>query len=162
MPRIVAVAAIALAVGTGFGYWLRGPSAAAPAAPLEANSAPEVTSTPSVTKVPEEPIGTDVAVTPAAAPTPPAQTPRATPASRPARPAPASTTGSVRVETRPARAAVSIDGRRVGATPIGVPELSPGSHTVRVTLAGYKPVTTTAVVRAGQQTLVRLSLEISR
>ena len=70
------------------------------------------------------------------------------------------TTGSVLVETRPAGAAVSIDGRSVGTAPVRVPELSPGSHAVRVSLAGHKTVNTTAVVRAGQQTLVRLSLEI--
>jgi hypothetical protein len=66
------------------------------------------------------------------------------------------------VETRPAGAAVSIDGRLIGTAPLRVPELAAGSHVVRVSLAGHKTVTTTAVVRAGQQTIVRLSLEIQR
>ncbi|HUR21537.1 MAG TPA: PEGA domain-containing protein [Vicinamibacterales bacterium] len=249
MSRIVGVAAIALAMGFGLGYWWRGPAPAA--SPVEMKSAPETTtSPPSVTKVPEEPIGTDVAVndpskaapsrTPARTP-PPAATAVAEPVatrgrllvrsvpgggavtingrgsgstpatirdlpfgtytvavsrsgyqrreqrvtisksvpakevtlelveasaaaragSSPGRSAGAGvTTGSVLVETRPIGAVVSIDGRSVGTAPVRVPELAPGSHTVRVSLAGHKPVTTTAVVRAGQQTVVRLSLEI--
>ena len=75
--------------------------------------------------------------------------------------APVATTGAVYVETRPAGASVSIDGRVVGTAPMRVPELSPGPHRILVDMAGHKSVTTTAVVRAGQQTLVRLSLEIS-
>jgi hypothetical protein len=74
--------------------------------------------------------------------------------------APAASTGAVYVETRPAGATVSIDGRPVGTAPMRVPELAPGPHRIRVDMAGHKSVTTTAVVRAGQQTLVRLSLEI--
>jgi hypothetical protein len=242
MPRFVGVAAIALAVGTALGYWLRGPAPAA---------APEVTSPPGVTKAPtsvtkDEPIGTDVAVNdpPKATPTPtpaaaaaPAVAPVAEPVATRGRllvrsvpggatvslngrgsgrtPAtirdlpfgtytvavsrsgyqrgeqrvtiskavPAReitleltaatagrssgrsasvgvTTGAVMVETLPRGASVSIDGRTVGTAPVLVPELSPGSHVVRVSLAGHKPVSTTAVVRAGQQTRVRLSLEI--
>lgn len=72
----------------------------------------------------------------------------------------AAATGSVYVETRPTGATVSIDGRVVGQAPMRVPELSPGSHSVRVELAGHKTVTTTVVVRAGQQTPLRVSLEI--
>ncbi len=75
--------------------------------------------------------------------------------------APVATTGAVYVETRPAGASVSIDGTPVGTAPMRVPELTPGPHRIRVDMAGHKSVTTTAVVRAGQQTLVRLSLEIS-
>jgi len=74
--------------------------------------------------------------------------------------APAASTGAVYVETRPAGANVSIDGRPVGTAPMRIPELTPGPHRIRVDMAGHKSVTTTAVVRAGQQTLVRLSLEI--
>ena len=126
--------------------------------------------------MPEEPIGTDVAVndpakaalapTPAATPAPAAATPaeRVVPRSQ-SRVTPSKateTTGSVRLETRPAGARVMIDGRSVGSTPLSVPKLAAGSHTIRVSLAGHKTVNTTAVVRGGQQTLVRLSLEIGR
>ena len=233
MPRTLVVAALALAVGTGFGYWLRGP---APAAPLVVNTA-EATSAPAATKgSAEEPIGTDVTVgtpTPAPASGSPSTTAanavtargrlliRSVPSGAavavdgiamgtspatirdlpfgtyavavsrsgyqrreqnvtisqavPARevtfelksssppegraPARGATTGSVRVETRPSGAVVSIDGKRVGTAPLRIP-LAPGPHKIRLSLAGHKTVTTTAVVRAGQQTLVRLSLEI--
>lgn len=140
-PRVAAMLVIALAVGTGFGYWLRGP----------APTAADVTAPPPVTKVPDdEPIGTEVAVKEPAV---------AAPVS-PAKPVAAATTGSMLVETRPTGATVSIDGRAVGRAPMRVPKLSPGSHRVRLALAGYKTMTTTVVVRAGQQTTVRVSLEI--
>lgn len=70
------------------------------------------------------------------------------------------TTGSVYVETRPAGAQVTVDGTARGTAPLRVPELSPGTHTIRLDLAGHKSVTTTVVVRAGQQVSVRVSLEV--
>jgi len=73
---------------------------------------------------------------------------------------PVATTGTVYVDTRPAGAQVTIDGRVVGASPIRVPELSPGPHVIRLDLAGHKSVTTTVVVRAGQVTPVKVSLEL--
>ncbi len=73
---------------------------------------------------------------------------------------PVATTGTVYVDTRPAGAQVTIDGRVVGTSPIRVPELSPGSHVIRLDLAGHKSVTTTVVVRAGQVTPVKVSLEL--
>jgi len=158
MPRMLGIAAmvvVAFALGTGFGYWLDGP---APAAATEA--AP-----PSVTRGPDdEPIGTEVAVkTPPQVvnePVPPA-TPTAAPSRPPARPAPAAVkTGSMAVTTRPAGAVVTVDGRVLGKTPMRVATLSPGSHTVRLTLAGHKTMTTKVVVRAGQQSDLRVSLEI--
>jgi hypothetical protein len=77
-----------------------------------------------------------------------------------ARGAQTATTGSVLIETRPTGATVSIDGKVMGTAPMRVPELSAGSHSVRVSLAGHKTLTTTVVVRAGQQTPLKLSLEI--
>ncbi len=73
---------------------------------------------------------------------------------------PAASTGSVYIDTRPTGAQVTIDGRLMGTTPMRVPDLSPGSHTIRLDLAGHKSVTTTVVVRAGQQVPVRVSLEV--
>jgi hypothetical protein len=64
------------------------------------------------------------------------------------------------VESRPAGATVSVDGRVVGQTPLRALALSPGSYTVRLALEGYKTVTTTVVVRAGQQTPLRISFEV--
>ncbi len=68
-------------------------------------------------------------------------------------------TGSVNIETRPAGARVFVDGREMGTAPIRVPELTPGSHTIRLELAGYRTLTTTVVVRAGQVNVVKVSLE---
>lgn len=168
MPRVIGPAVmvmLALAAGTAFGYWLRGPVPAA--VPAAATVADRPASPAVVTEVPvEEPIGTEVVVSESAGPSP---TPTAAP-SPTAPPAPATAmrrartgapvTGSVLVETRPAGATVSIDGRAAGKAPIRVRELARGSHTVRLSLAGHRTVTTKVVVRAGQQTLVRVSLEI--
>jgi serine/threonine-protein kinase len=207
-------------LGTGVGYWLRGPAEGADVeAPL-----------PLTEVITDEPIGTEVAVAQPPVPTPPPSGARA--AAAPARgrllvrtvpagatvsvngrprgtspatirdlpfgtynvtvsragyrrrvqrvtvsqavpardvtielvrtaPAAAATaTGSIYVETRPAGASVSIDGRALGSAPLLVPDLAPGPHTVRLDLAGHKSVTTTVVVRAGQRTPVRASLEI--
>jgi hypothetical protein len=161
-------------VGTGIGYWMRGPAPAlAPDVPI---------TSPAVTKAPEQPIGTEVAVKPPPKPSPslapvdeltPRQVPAATPAARRPRVTPRPTPraaavapkasnarGSVLVQTRPAGATVSIDGKSLGSTPVRIPELAPGSHAVRVSLKGYRTVTATVVVRAGEQTLLRLSLEV--
>lgn len=221
---IAGIAVLCLLLGTGFGYWMRGPAeVAVDEAPL-----------PSTDVIADEPIGTEVAVTqpppaPAAA-TPPASVApavvvptrgrllvRTVPAGatvsvngrargtspatirdlpfgtynvtvsrtgyqrrvqrvtvsqavpardvtielvRTASPVTSASTGSVYVETRPAGASVSIDGRAVGVAPVLVPDVAPGSHTIRLDLAGHKSVTTTVVVRAGQRTPVRASLEI--
>lgn len=174
---------IGLVVGAGFGFWLRGPSPDAPVAPVDPNPTPIA-----VTTVPEEEtLATEVAVKPTATPAPP---PTATPAAsaqplavsepsanrgrllvrsvpsgatpvRAAAPAtPGATTGTLDVSSTPRRATVSIDGRVVGTAPLRVLELSPGPHTVRVELAGHKVVTTTVVIRAGQPTPLRVTLEI--
>jgi len=80
----------------------------------------------------------------------------------PTAPAPATaTTGSVYIDTRPTGAQVTIDGRVVGTAPMRIPDLAPGAHTIRFDLAGHKSLTTTVVVRAGQQVPVRVSLELA-
>lgn len=78
---------------------------------------------------------------------------------RPAPAAKASATGGVNVDSRPKGARVTIDGRSIGVTPLSVPGLKPGSHTVRVELTGYKTVTSTVVVKAGEMVKLTLSLE---
>jgi hypothetical protein len=59
----------------------------------------------------------------------------------PPKPAPAppavARTGRITVRTTPAGARVLIDGRDVGKTPLTVPRLARGAHTVRVTRDGY-------------------------
>ncbi len=76
------------------------------------------------------------------------------------RPVAAARTGSLDISTRPAGARVTLDGKFLGQAPMRVPEVLPGSHTIRLEMAGYRTVTTTVVVRAGQQVPVRVSLEV--
>jgi PKD repeat protein len=67
-------------------------------------------------------------------------------------------TGTLRVETTPSGAAVRIDGTDVGTSPVGRSGLAPGSHSVRVSRAGYQTVTQSATVVAGTTTTVRITL----
>ncbi len=104
------------------------------------------------------------AATPAAAPKPiPAATPRAIdrPAPEPSRPAEITPTGPARMDivSRPAGAQVFLDGRSVGTTPMSLPEISPGSHVIRLELAGFNRWVTTVDVQAGSSTRVAASLE---
>jgi hypothetical protein len=84
----------------------------------------------------------------------------------PERPAPAvarpgAKTGALRVESRPSGAAVLIDGRVVGTTPLQISDLEPGPHQVRLELPGHRPWATTATIVAGQSVRVAASLEES-
>jgi hypothetical protein len=76
------------------------------------------------------------------------------------RPPVVATTGSASVDTRPRGARITIDGRVVGQSPIRVPGLSPGRHTVQIDLAGYKPLVTPIDVKAGETARVAVTLEI--
>lgn len=69
------------------------------------------------------------------------------------------TTGSLVVESRPAGAAVFVNGQQIGVTPLSLPELPPGTHRVRLELSGFSPWVTTAEVRAGERARVAASLE---
>lgn len=69
-------------------------------------------------------------------------------------------TGSLTVDSRPKGAQVTIDGRAIGATPLTAPGLAPGVHSVRVELAGHKPVTTTVSVKAGETAKLAVTLEV--
>jgi hypothetical protein len=66
-------------------------------------------------------------------------------------------TSLVKITSNPSRAAVSIDGRSVGATPLEI-DLSPQSHQVEVERAGYDKLTTTVAVEAGKSRTVDLTL----
>jgi serine/threonine-protein kinase len=84
----------------------------------------------------------------------------------PERPAPAAArpgarTGILRVESRPSGAAVIVDGRVVGTTPLQISDLEPGAHQVRIELPGHRPWSTTATIAAGQSVRVAASLEES-
>jgi hypothetical protein len=74
-------------------------------------------------------------------------------------PAPLSTTGALVIDSRPPGATVFVDGRRVGTTPMSLPDLSPGTHRIRLEMAGFSPWVTTANVQAGARMRVAASLE---
>jgi hypothetical protein len=67
--------------------------------------------------------------------------------------------GTLTVDSRPRGARVTIDGRAIGVTPLSASGLAPGVHTVRVELAGYKPVTTEVTVKAGETARIAVTLE---
>jgi serine/threonine protein kinase len=85
---------------------------------------------------------------------------RAAPPARTAAPAPAATarTGSLVVESRPTGAAVLLNGKPVGTTPLTLENLTPGDYSVRLQLAGHRPVTTTVRVVAGTRQRAAASL----
>ncbi len=70
--------------------------------------------------------------------------------------------GSLLVESRPAGALVTVDGAEVGVTPVTVPTLTPGNHTVRIERAGFAPITTTARVEARTRARVAVTLTAER
>lgn len=73
----------------------------------------------------------------------------------------AAKTGSLRFDSRPSEAAVFLDGRLVGVTPLQVSELAPRLYQVRLEKPGHRPWTTASTVVAGQQVRVAASLEES-
>jgi serine/threonine protein kinase len=84
----------------------------------------------------------------------------------PERPAPVATrpgvrTGILRVESRPSGAAVIVDGRVVGTTPLQISDVEPGAHQIRLELPGHRPWSTTTTIVAGQTVRVAASLEES-
>ncbi len=68
-------------------------------------------------------------------------------------------TGSLVVESRPVGAAVFLDNRQIGVTPLSVPGLAPGTYRIRLELNGFNPWITATEVRPGDRTRVAASLE---
>lgn len=92
--------------------------------------------------------------------TPTPRTGAAAPARPAERPSPANVfTGSVYVDSRPRGARISIDGRAFGTTPARIPDVSIGSHVVRLELAEHRAWTVATRVAAGEETRVTGSLE---
>ena len=73
--------------------------------------------------------------------------------------APATGPGSLQVLSRPAGAQVILDGQIVGKTPLTIPDVSAGSHDVRLELPGFNRWATTVEVPAGKPARVAASLE---
>jgi hypothetical protein len=58
--------------------------------------------------------------------------------------------GSLSVTTTPAGATVFIDGVQRGLSPVTIPDLSPGTHALRVVMNGYTGFTTPVTITSGQ------------
>lgn len=71
----------------------------------------------------------------------------------------ADTAATLSVESRPAGAAVFLDGRRIGRTPLTVDVVAVGSHQVRLELDGYRRWSSAVRVTAGERNRVTASLE---
>ena len=66
--------------------------------------------------------------------------------------------GSILAETRPPGAAVWLDQRLVGETPVSIPDVPPGVHRIEFRLDGYRTWTTTVEVAPATQARVAASL----
>lgn len=83
----------------------------------------------------------------------------AAPASPPARQtSPAARTGSLLVESRPSGATVTVNGVNRGVTPMTLSGLAPGEYVVQLQLTGYRTITTTVRVVAGERARAAASL----
>jgi hypothetical protein len=85
----------------------------------------------------------------------PARSPAGGGGPRPSTPAslgkPAATTGALAVESRPAGAAVLLNGKPSGTTPVTIADLAPGDYRVTMTLKGFQDFATTVRVVAGER-----------
>jgi len=67
-------------------------------------------------------------------------------------------TGSLAVDSRPTGAAVTINGKPSGATPITINDLEPGEYRILMTMPGYRNFATTVRVVAGERARAAASL----
>ena len=71
---------------------------------------------------------------------------------------PQSFVGSISINSRPEGAVVFLNGRRVGTTPLHMPELPVGSRAVRLTMSGYNTWSQAVQVVADRRTTVSATL----
>ena len=71
---------------------------------------------------------------------------------------PAAPTGTLAVESRPVGAAVTINGKPSGNTPITINDLEPGEYRILMTMPGYRNFATTVRVVAGERVRAAASL----
>ena len=79
---------------------------------------------------------------------------------RPATASASASTGTLAVESRPPGAAVTINGRSSGTTPLSVDALAPGEYRIGLALQGYQPFSTTERVVAGERVRAAASLSV--
>jgi serine/threonine protein kinase len=68
-------------------------------------------------------------------------------------------TGALSVDSRPASAKVFVDGRAAGTTPVTLPDVAVGDHTIRLELDGYRSWTSSIRVTPNEKNRVTASLE---
>ena len=179
---VIGIGALALGIFAGFGRGFLMPREAVAPAPVVRTEAPEATPGPDATSgrsqtftdapVDEVPKPPAAAATPAPVEPTPAAEPRDVqpePAApkKPARPArppavtPPARSGpaAMQVDSRPVGAQIFVDGQSVGYTPLVIGDLSPGTHSVRMQLPGYRPWVTAVTLRPGARERVAASLE---
>jgi len=66
---------------------------------------------------------------------------------------------SLQVDSRPAGARVFVDGAPVGTTPLLLPDVSAGPHSVRIDLPGYRPWIASVTLTRGVRSRIGASLE---
>ena len=72
--------------------------------------------------------------------------------------APTPLVGKVTISSTPLMADVTLDGKPVGRTPIDIPNLLVGSHTVKISKSGYADNTQTITISEGKTTTVTATL----
>jgi hypothetical protein len=70
--------------------------------------------------------------------------------------------GTLNVDSRPRGATVSVDGRRVGTTPLRLPDLAAGAHVVQIELQGYRTVRAEVTIERARPARVAVTLEPDR
>ena len=73
-------------------------------------------------------------------------------------PAPTPIVGKLTISSTPLMADVTLDGKPVGRTPIDIPNLLVGNHTLKVSKAGYSDYTQTITISEGKTTTVSPTL----
>ena len=163
---------VGLALGFAGGYGLGQSGRQEPAAVTpSANAATAGTETDAAIK--PDPVPPRPAEVPPMSAAPPAAVPsavepsaaRTAPSAEAAKPKPeppvVARTGRITVRTAPAGARVLIDGKDVGKTPLTVPNLARGTHTVRVMRDGYTSLDRRVSITTGEPTAT-LTLNLTR
>ncbi|MDV2482001.1 PEGA domain-containing protein [Methanoculleus sp. Wushi-C6] len=71
---------------------------------------------------------------------------------------PVETSGSIYATSSPSGAAIYLNGNYQGTAPLTIPNLSPGTYSLRADRAGYLSDQSSVTVRAGQQSTVQFTL----
>jgi hypothetical protein len=67
--------------------------------------------------------------------------------------------GSVEIATVPPGARIEVDGKKVGTSPLFIPKLAPGKHTLGSSLPDHRPASRRFVVKVGKRTGLRVKLK---